>query len=507
MKKLIFLFLCSSLFLIGQAQVSKTINVKSAGKLKDSLSVTERNTITNLTVTGTINILDLITIRDMVLLNILDISGATIVAYSTYLANEIPANLFFNSATSTGKTSLSSISLPTSCTSIGSAAFKLCTNLTSITMSNAIVSIGNDVFSGCIGFTTFKLPSSLLTIGDYAFYGCKNLTSMTIPNAVTQIGSLAFCNCTGLTNLSLGSSLTTLGKLSFGSCTGLTNLSIGTTVGKIGIGIGDSAFAGCTGLLNISIGNAVGSIGNNAFENCSKLSKVTIPSSVSSIGSNAFYLCDSLSNFTVENTNPSYSSLEGVLFNRSQTTLIRYPPAKKGDYIIPNGVSSIGYYSFDQCNNLIRITIPSTVTSVGDYAFNGCSGLKTIYSLNAIPPTLGFYSFYYVLTVTDVFVPTDAAVLAYKSNAGWIQAFTASTFKKITPSATPEITKKNLVVYIKNSNIWVEGTSVNEKISLYSDNGAQIQIVKSNGECIILPAKKGKVYLVKTALKTFKVIV
>jgi len=63
----------------------------------------------------------------------------------------------------------------------------------------------------------------------------------------------------------------------------------------------------------------------------------------------------------VEALNSFYSSVDGVLFNKSQTTLIQYPGGKAGAYIIPGSVTSIGI-AFSRCTNLTSVTIPSSVT-------------------------------------------------------------------------------------------------------------------------------------------------
>jgi hypothetical protein len=70
--------------------------------------------------------------------------------------------------------------------------------------------------------------------------------------------------------------------------------------------------------------------------------------------------------------------LAGILFNKSQTTLIQYPCGKAGGYTIPNGVTNIGDGAFQYCTRLVRITIPSSVTDIGDNAFIGCSSLSAI---------------------------------------------------------------------------------------------------------------------------------
>ena len=45
---------------------------------------------------------------------------------------------------------------------------------------------------------------------------------------------------------------------------------------------------------------------------------------------------------------------------------------------ISNLVTSIEFYSFQDCNGLRSITIPNSVTSIGAYAFNNCTGLTSI---------------------------------------------------------------------------------------------------------------------------------
>jgi hypothetical protein len=190
--------------------------------------------------------------------------------------------------------SLTSVTIPSGVTSIGSAAFSGCSGLTSITVSsgntvyrsegNCIIRIDdNELILGC---KSSVIPSSVTSIGSAAFFGCRGLTSVTIPNGVTSIGSDAFGNCSGLTSVTIPSSVTSIGDSAFGSCSGLTSVTIPSSVTSIGI----NAFGGCSGLTSITIPASVTSIYDNAFSSCESLTSITFAtgSNITLFGDRAF---------------------------------------------------------------------------------------------------------------------------------------------------------------------------------------------------------------------------
>lgn len=151
------------------------------------------------------------------------------------------------------------------------------------------------------------------------------------------------------------------------------------TIGNGVTSIEDYSFYGCSNLLQITIPNGITFIGDYAFYNCQHLTQVAIPYSVTTIGHCAFDYCKSLTAITVDANNVHYCSAEGILFDRFQTVLIKYPAEKQGDiYAIPDSVTSIEDYAFYSCQNLTQVTIPSSVTSIGDYAFSLCTSLTAI---------------------------------------------------------------------------------------------------------------------------------
>lgn len=184
---------------------------------------------------------------------------------------------------------------------------------------------------------------------------------------------------------------------------GITSVVIPNTVTSIG----NYAFDECMNLTSATIGSSVETIGDYAFTSCNKLTSLSFGSSLTTIGKDVFYGCSKLTEINIDNSNTTFATEDGVLFNKSKTTLILYPEGKTGDYTIPSSVTTIGINAFKECQNLTAVTIPSgvitidnyafylcrnlafanipsTVTSIGDKAFYKCAKLKYIYISNNV---------------------------------------------------------------------------------------------------------------------------
>ena len=171
--------------------------------------------------------------------------------------------------------------------------------------------------------------------------------------------------------------------------------------------IGNFAFHGCENLINITIPDSVTSIGLCAFEYCSSLTNITIPNSVTSIGKGAFSNCTSLTSINVDSNNEKYMSDKGVLYTKDKKSLIQYPCKKEGtEYIILQGVTSIGYGAFSNCTSLTSITIPNGVTSIGNFAFCRCTNLTNITVPNSVT-SIGWYAFYCCTYLTNITIPNS----------------------------------------------------------------------------------------------------
>ena len=311
-----------------------------------------------------------------------------------------------------GCTSLISITIPSSVNRIGSNAFGGCTSLTGIVVneSNAVYSsVGGVLFdknqTTLIQYpngkaaSSYAIPNGVTSIGFWAFSSCHSLTNVTIPNSVTSISGYAFEGFTSLISITIPSSVNRIGSNAFGGCTSLTAITVDT---------GNPVYSSLEGVLlnkkqtmliqypggkvsDYTIPDSVTGIGFRAIF-CDMLTSVTIPNSVTNMGRSLFFGGPCMTVITVKPNNPAYSSVDGVLFNKNQTTIIQCPRGKAGTYTIPDGVTSIGNQAFAFCTNLTSITVGNGVTNIGDEAFLYCTTLTRVY-FRGDAPILGNSSF------------------------------------------------------------------------------------------------------------------
>ena len=122
--------------------------------------------------------------------------------------------------------------------------------------------------------------------------------------------------------------------------------------------------------------DGVSSIGNYGFS-FPNLQRVNISASVTSIHDSAFAECNEKILFNVAEDNPSYSSIDGTLYNKDRTFLIRYY-SNTETFSIPDTVETIKNDAFSNCFNLKVLVVPASVKSIGEKQFTSCSSLTSI---------------------------------------------------------------------------------------------------------------------------------
>lgn len=287
---------------------------------------------------------------------------------------------------------LAGVRIPGSVTNVGGHPFLGCNRLTAITVEDS-----NPSYSSVDGILFDKNRTTLIEcpagrVGNYAIPGivtniewsafsrCHSLTSITVNAANAKYSSLegvlfdkgqaALVKCPAgkFGSYTIPDGVISIGPAAFQGCTGLTSVTIPRGVASIGV----SAFSDCTALTSVTIPDGVSDIGQFAFGGCAGLRSVTIPGSVTSIVNAPFLDCSSLTAINVDPGNPSYSSADGVLFDKGQTKLIQCANGKAGSYAIPDGVTKIWHNAFNGCSRLTDVTIPGSVTSIGGCAFSAC---------------------------------------------------------------------------------------------------------------------------------------
>ena len=148
-----------------------------------------------------------------------------------------------------------------------------------------------------------------------------------------------------------------------------------------------------------------------------EIRKATVEYGITSIGESAFSGCSGLEKIAVESGNSCYDSRDNCnsIIDTEFNTLI----VGCKNSVIPNSVTSIGYYAFYGCSGLTELTLPDSVASIGDGAFICCSDLSKITSLAEIPPMCGSGVFDRVnKTNCELIVPV-ISVTAYKQAEVW----------------------------------------------------------------------------------------
>jgi len=331
-----------------------------------------------------------------------------------------------------------------------------------------VAGIGTNAFQG-LGITSVSVPGSVAEIGNWAFFSCTSLTNLTLASGLTRIDDYSFMGCSSLPAITLPDTVTNLGIETFANCTGATQIDFGAGLSVIG----DSEFLECSGLTNIILPANITSIGGFAFYNCTSLTNFTLGPGVTNLFGGNFINCPNLAAINADPANPAFTSVNGVLFNKNQTYLFNYPPARAGSYRIPasvtliaggafescakltavtlpTGVTNINASAFSSCTSLTNVTIPASVTFLGGGAFGSCTNLRTVFFAGN-PPGFGD------VRPLPAFVNDQTNIIGYylPSSTGWSTPYSGL------PMAlwNPQVQSGNLGVVAQKFTFTITGTA------------------------------------------------
>lgn len=136
----------------------------------------------------------------------------------------------------------------------------------------------------------------------------------------------------------------------------------------------------------ISISNSVNGLPvriiDAYFLNSSCVEILNIPTNITAYYPTAFD-CDTLTTINVASSHKYFTSMDGIMYSKDMTKLMKYPPAKDvSDYTLPQSTTVIGKYAFAWCQGLKKIDIPETVDTIQEFAFCECPNLSSITIMN-----------------------------------------------------------------------------------------------------------------------------
>lgn len=349
--------------------------------------------------------------------------------------------------------SLPSIILPPSLREIGDGAFESCEKLETVSLpASGLEIIEPFAFTECGALANLEIPKTVTTIGRWAFSGCIAIPKIIIPPSVRSIGDNAFSSNTALQELTLSEGLETIEEAAFSACESLPSVLIPASVKEIGGGVfsdcfklkkidinpqnkayttvdgvlytankqtivqypagkeggsfaiptsvnkvGSLAFAGTVALTSVTLHDGLKIIEDYGFARCDELKTIAIPAGVAEIGNAPFHDCLSLATIEVSPENINYTSHDGVLYDKSQVTLIQYPAGKQDtSYSLPKSVQNIKEFGLFDNQFIESVELPSGLSYIGDLTFGFDKGLSeiTVQMTDPSQVTLGLMVFF-----------------------------------------------------------------------------------------------------------------
>ncbi|MDE5941836.1 MAG: leucine-rich repeat domain-containing protein [Muribaculaceae bacterium] len=329
---------------------------------------------TSLVVSGSINAVDFDFIsQEMRSLDNLDLSGATVVAYS-------------GEATFNGRTEGAPGTLP--------EGALMSVKARTIHLPSTLSHIGDGALAD-IDATTIVIPRFVETIGRSAFSNSRNLETVIIPASVRSVGNGAFSGCTALRSVEIAGSLES---------------------------ISPSVFQGCVSLSSVVLPSELKQIGNNAFAGCSSLDNIIFPAGLETLGERAFY-------------GASLHSVD-LSFCENLTSVAPWAFAANKNLVsvaLPEGVTTIGAGAFFDDSTLALNELPSTLQEIDDYALKGIGAAQTELIAGTAVERLGNYSLAGWKGVQKFEFPPSLGYIGDCAMAGWsdLAALSAETTVRV----------------------------------------------------------------------------
>lgn len=418
------------------------VEENKAGELSERITNQEMLTATHWTISGELNGTDIAFLREAFQIGritSLDLTDARIVkggepyyedSYFSYCTedNVIGGKMFqdaesletLNLPSTTSRIDgyaidgcgITTISIPNSCISIKDFGICYCSRLESVHIGTGLVELEDYGILSCPlfksfnvdeGNTVFKSAEGVLYSKDgttlYGYPQGKSESIFKVPDSVKVIAGMAFCYAS-FNHVVLPYGLKRIESYAFSYCENLEEIDLPQNL----MHIGDGAFNSCKKLKEITVPDQVDGLHDFTFSNCISLQHVHVGSGVETVSGYAFYGNTALQTITVSEMSNTFTSLDGVLYSKSLTSLVRCPQALcMNRFVVNQKVTMIDNNAFRDCVNIREFVMPEGLEVIQDNAFSGCQ-METL-DLPSSVWKLGKYAFYQCKRLRRFVVP------------------------------------------------------------------------------------------------------
>ncbi|MBQ7121522.1 MAG: leucine-rich repeat protein [Clostridia bacterium] len=363
--------------------------------------------------------------------------------------NDLPVTKISSGAFN-GCEMITSVSIPSTVSTVELNAFANCSSLTTVTFDprseDQILEIGSFAFSNCTSLSSINLEdSNVSSMGGNVFRDCSALEKIVMPDTLTNVEGGVFYRCTSLRDVTLSENMTALNDFGFRlegffyGCTSLSEIEIPANITTIGYdAFHDSGIRKVTFAEN----NKLTTVSSLAFCN-SKLQSITIPATVTLIDSQAFQDCKNLSSVTFEKRSEDQVLQIGSHVFSGCAVL-------SSINLEDSNVINMGGNVFRNCSTLEKIVMPDTLINVDGGVFYGCTNLrdvtlsKNMTALNCFGARLeGF--FYECENLTEITIPANVKIIDHDAFCGsGIQKITFEENSKLTTISSQAFCNSNL---------------------------------------------------------------
>ena len=268
------------------------------------------------------------------------------------------------------------VKMPDSVKEIGDNAFADCAKLKKVTLSKKLESFGEGAFKST-ALKKISVPATVKKINNMTFLGCDKLTSVTFGENVKVIGRSAFEGCGNLASIDLGN-VEEIGIMAFKDAKSLA----GELALKNVVSVGTEAFYGCNGITAVSFSDTLQLLGEREQYYSAPIAVVP-PLTASGqaltlsgeTSSNPFAYCTGLERFEVDVNNANYTSVDGVIYGKTNEWIVAYPAKKGGVVNIPETIKGIGEYAFSGAQ-ISQVNMGKGLNTIRKEAFGGCTATE-----------------------------------------------------------------------------------------------------------------------------------